>query len=61
MATESSNLLVTLGSLTVLDKLACKDGPDWPDGPEGPEWTGLNQGGWIEGSGRQIGISTIGY
>ena len=29
-----------LGSLTIWEKLAFKDGPDWTDRLEGPDWMG---------------------
>ena len=48
-----------LGSLPVLEKLACKDKLDWPDWSEGPDRTGRGQGGWIDSSKRQIGSTTI--
>ena len=50
-----------LWSLTVWEKLTCKDKPDWPDGPEGPDQTGQRQGGRIDSRGIQIVSATIGY
>ena len=49
-----------LGILTVCEKLACKDGPDWPGRSEGPDRTCRGWGGWIGSSGRQIGSAIIG-
>ena len=49
-----------LGCLTVWEKLAYKDGPDWPDESEGLDLMGQGRGGWIDGSRQRIGSTTIG-
>ena len=58
----SSRIIVLLGEIRPLErfpiweKMACKDGPDWPDELEGPYRTGQVRDGWINGSGKRIGI-----